>query len=191
MKTLIIYAHPDVKGHCSLILDEVLAYHKKKNITYELIDLYKINYDPVLHENELYSAGRRDVSEQTKEFQQKISDTNKLIFIYPIWWSSMPAILKGFFDKVFVSRFAFRYVHGIPVKMLTGKKAAVFMTSGTFSIFTWLIQGNRARNLVKRDILGFFGIRAKVYQIDNCIELPEKQANTIKRTVKRGLNRLY
>ncbi|MDP7457809.1 MAG: NAD(P)H-dependent oxidoreductase, partial [Candidatus Woesearchaeota archaeon] len=91
MKTVIVYAHPQTPGHCPEILKEVEAYHKEHGIEYELLDLYKMKYDPVLHENEHYTAGEGhwDVSKENKRIRQLILDNNKLIFIYPVWWNSM------------------------------------------------------------------------------------------------------
>ena len=116
MKTLIIYAHPKTEGHCSTILYEVKKVMKEKKKKYDLIDLYKIKYDPILHDEEHYTAGEghRKVSKENKKFQKMIKDTNELIFIYPIWWGSMPAILKGFIDRVFTSHFAYQYKGPIP-----------------------------------------------------------------------------
>lgn len=51
MQTLIIYAHPNTPGHNPLILREVESNLKQSNQRYEIIDLYKIKYDPILHED--------------------------------------------------------------------------------------------------------------------------------------------
>lgn len=186
MKPLIIYAHPATKGHCSTILGEV----KKRLKDYELIDLYKLKYDPVMHENEHYTSGNYEVSKQNKKFQKMISGADKLIFIYPVWWASMPAILKGFVDKVFTSHYAFKYVKGIPRGLLKGKKAAVFMSMGGPKWVTRLFLGNRAAKIMKKDILRFCGISSKVFQIGKATKLDQKQIRKIKIQVKKGLKYL-
>ena len=196
MKTLIIYAHPKTTGHCPTILKEVEKTLKNRNIDYELIDLYKIKYDPVLHETEHYTTGHEKVSKQNLDFQNKIKKTNKLIFIYPVWWGSMPAIMKGFLDRVFTSGFAFKFkpapiVGGIPIKLLKGTKAIVFLTTGTIKPLTFLIFGNRFKKLIRKDILGFFGINTKVYHIDGAMQLNEKQIKKIKKAVRKGLKHMY
>ena len=187
--TLIIYAHPKTTGHCSKVLEYVTE--RLKGHDYELIDLYRLNYDPVLYENELYTAGNKEISVQNKNFQEKVKKADKLIFIYPVWWGSMPAILKGFFDRVFVPGFAFRYSKaGIPKGLLPGKSAAVFITSGGNRFLYWLI-GNRPVKLIKKDILGFFAIKSKVFLIDNARKLSKEKESNIKSTVDKGLRYLY
>lgn len=184
MKTLIIYAHPNVEGHCSYILKEVISNLKNKKIEFELIDLYKKEYDPILHENELYSAKRKNISKINLEYQKKIKKSEMQIYIYPIWWGSMPAILKGFFDKVFVGGFSFKYVNNFPIGLLKNKKAIVISTSGAPSFFYKYIDRTPIK-LIKRLILGFCGIKTKFYLIGNCKRLSDKKKNTIKNLIKK------
>ncbi|MBT7903655.1 NAD(P)H-dependent oxidoreductase [Candidatus Woesearchaeota archaeon] len=191
MKTLIIFAHPNTKGHSKTILTEIKKYFKSHKLEYELLDLHKIKYDPVLHEEEHYTAGNRNITKQNKEFQQKISDSNNLIFIYPIWWGTMPAILKGFFDKILTPRFAYEYKNKIPTGLLKGKQATIFMTTGAKRWMTRIFMGDRSKKHIESDILRFCGIKSKTYYIDNCTKLTEDQENKIKTIVKKGLNKLY
>ena len=57
-----------------------------------------------------------------------IKEADKLIFIFPIWWSGMPAILKGFIDRVFVSGFAYSYKKIGLEGHLKGKSAWIITT---------------------------------------------------------------
>lgn len=188
MTTLIIYGHPNTKGHCSLILNRVKRELRKKKIEYEVIDLYKINYDPVLHENEHYTAGNREVSRQNREFQKKIKESDHLIFIYPVWWSSQPAILKGFLDRVLVSGYGFKYINSVPRGLLKGKKATVFMTSGGPMIYYMLTLNPVKRNI--RQILNFCGVKTKTVQFYSCRKLDEKKERLISRKVLKSLEKL-
>ena len=56
----------------------------------------------------IYNEGKY-LDPLVKKYHDMILMSNDLIFIFPDWWSSMPAILKGFFDKVFLKNFAFDY----------------------------------------------------------------------------------
>ena len=200
MKTLIIYAHPGTKGHCSAILEELLQQLNERKKAYELIDLYKINYDPLLHENEHYTAGKKDISKENKRFQEMIRKSDNLIFIYPIWWSSMPAILKGWIDRVFTNHFAFKYVQmpiiskfiggPIPKGLLKEKKSAVFTTIGAKKWQEWLVLGNRFKKIMSNDILRFCGIKNKVFTLDKCVGKCVGREKEIKKLVKKGLKYL-
>jgi NAD(P)H dehydrogenase (quinone) len=186
MSILIIYAHPNKKGHCSNVLDELKKKLKKNRLSYNVIDLYKIKYDPIMHENEHYTSGSYDISKQNKKYQSMIKNTNKIIFIFPLWWMSMPAILKGFIDKVITPRFAFIYKNGRPKGLLNGKKAAVIVTTGG-SKFIYMLMFNLPFNLIKYGILKFSGIKSKVFQIDNSTKLNEKQIFKIKKIVAKSI----
>lgn len=186
MKTLIIYAHPETDGHCTETLRQVESQMKEKNKEYEIIDLYKIGYNPVLQKEELYTAGNRNISEQNLEFQQKIKNSNNLIFIYPVWWGTMPAILKGLFDRILTSGFAYKYHEGgKKEEFLRDKKAVVFVSSGGPRLGYLFF--NIPKILIKNRILGFCGIKTKVYQIYNANKLNEEKINQIKKNVEKGI----
>lgn len=191
MKTLIIYAHPNVRGHNQAILAEVTERLSQKGIEYSLINLYANRFDPVLKASELYSAGNRKVTEKNLGYQRRIRAAKRLIFIYPVWWDSMPAILKGFIDRVLVAGFAFRMRKSVPVKLLKGRKAAVFISSGSSSFISWLVFRNRADKLIARDILGFCGIKARVFRIDRATRMTPGQHAAIRKRVSKGLDWLY
>ncbi len=186
---LIIYSHPNKIGHSGKILKEVINVLDNRNEKYEIIDLYKMKYDPVLHQNEHYTSGNKDINQINKNIQKKIKNNNKFIFIYPTWWNNMPAILKGFVDKVFVSNFAFKYEGGIPKKLLKGR-AVVFSTTGANRIFSKLISRDRALKVLAKDVLFFCGIKAKAYSIGSSTVLNDKQIAKIKKTVNKGLGYL-
>ncbi len=187
MKTLIIYAHPNTKGHCSAILKEVETNLKSRNIDYEVIDLYKINYDPVLKENELYTVGNRNISKENLKFQDKIRKSNKLIFIFPVWWNDMPAILKGFLDRILTSGFAFKWQGKRPVGLLKDKKAIVFLTTAAPKLFYRIFEGGRAIKIIKKDILKFCGIKSKVFHLGSANKMKDSKINSIRNLVKKGL----
>ncbi len=193
-KTLVIYAHPQTNGYCSAIKDEVEKQLKAKKVQYSIFDLYAMKYDPVLHESEHYTAGseHRALSDQTKMFQQKIAEAENLIFIYPIWWNSPPAILKGWLDKVLTSHFAFKFdERGIPKKLLKGRRALIFVTGGTPKPLAWLFLGNRAAKIMAKDTLGFCGVKTTVCQFGGCRKLEAGKVEGIRNTVQRKMSSFY
>jgi NAD(P)H dehydrogenase (quinone) len=191
MKVLIVYAHPSTGGHCAAILSETKRFLARKEMKFELVDLYKINYDPVLRGDELYRASKSNSSKLNNRMQELIASADQLIFIYPVWWGSMPAILKGFFDKTLTSKFAFTYVNGLPKGSLNGKKALVFLASGASSWASRLFQHNVPVNLIKKDILGFCGIKTKVVFIGNCIDYSHERQQLISKVVPQSLKEFF
>ena len=196
MNTLIIFAHPGTPGHNSYVLELVKKELKLRKESFEVLDLYKLNFDPILKSNELYSSRDRQVDESVKKIQDKISSSSKLIFIYPVWWNGTPAILKGFFDRVFSSRFAFKYVNILnwfkaPKGLLNGKKAVIFITTGSPKTISWLIQGIGGGNILKKDILRFCGIKSKIFHYGPALRFSDESKPKLEKLVKKGLNWLY
>lgn len=187
MKTLVIYAHPDHESHAKHTLELVEAKLKHGKEDYEVLDLYHIKFDPVLSKEELYERREKGPLADVAKMQKKISDSDHLIVIYPIWWNGMPAILKGFIDRVFGPGFAYKYVNGIPHGLLKGKKATVFATTGSKKLLTCLFLGNRFKKNATRDIFGFCGIKAKVYHTDAALGLNDNQKEKIRKNVEKAL----
>jgi putative NADPH-quinone reductase len=110
MPTLIIYCHPHNKSHNSRILQAVKKSLGKKK--YEVLDLYKMRFNPAYSKNEYSHAFlRKDriIEPSILKIQKKIEKAKNLIFIYPVWWYNMPAMLKGFTDRVFTPGFAYNF----------------------------------------------------------------------------------
>lgn len=129
MKT-IIYTHPYAGSFNHEILNRLTNGFSKNDEEYEIIDPYADNFDPTFTEKELalYSEGKTD-DELVRRYQRKIAVSNELIFIFPIWWQSMPAMLKGFFDKVMLKDFAYNEDHGWKGLLDYIKKVTVITTS--------------------------------------------------------------
>ena len=69
------------------------------------------------------------------EEQKYIKRADMIFLVYPIWWSGMPAILKGYIERVFLEGFAFKTVNEKPTPMLTDKKVMIFNTLGSKDFF--------------------------------------------------------
>jgi len=124
MKTLIITAHPSSKGFTHQIAQRFAATLAEV----EIIDLYQDSAEDFLH---FEDSNNIALSDKSKMYQAKIAEAQNLVFIHPVWWGSVPAILKNFCDIVFSADFAFRYEKGksVPKGLLKGKKGYVFMTA--------------------------------------------------------------
>jgi len=107
MKYLIVYAHPDSKSFNHAILETISEELKKKKKEFKVRDLYKIGFNPVLSTKDLSEIQKGAVPQDIKREQNYISKADTIIFVFPIWWSSMPAILKGYIDRVFSLKFAY------------------------------------------------------------------------------------
>ena len=130
MKNLIIYAHPNPASLNHFFKQTVLE--SLENSAEEIIirDLNEINFNPVLSLDDMSGQRMGQVAEDVQKEQDFISWADRIIFIYPIWWTGMPAIMKGYIDRVFSYGFAYRYDQGIQKGLLAGKKAVIINSHG-------------------------------------------------------------
>jgi len=188
LNILIIYAHPNHEGLHAYFLKQVeisLEAQKSKNLTYEILDLYALNYNPILSKAELYTAGQREISDDTSLYQGKIKSADRLLFIYPTWWQNMPAILKGFLDRTFIGGFSHRYEGHLPIGLLKGKKAAVFTGSGQPRWFNFLIKRDRSIKVLTKDALNLAGIKARGFSIGGSSSLTDKKRATLEKKASK------
>lgn len=157
-KILIINGHPDPESLCA---DLALSYKKgaeRTNADCKLINLTDLKFDLNLH----YGYRQRtELEPDLLNIQQDILDADHLVFIYPNWWGTYPALLKGFIDRVFLPKFAFKYRENSLLwdKLLTGKTARLIVTMDTPKWYYTLVYRNPGHHSMKKGILEFSGIK--------------------------------
>ena len=125
------------------------------------VNIGELNFDPILH------MGYKEIQQlepDLKALQEKINWADHVVFVYPNWWCSMPAIMKGMFDRMWLPGFAFNFDKPTKklIQRLRGKTGRVIIIAGTHSPFmTWWKFGDYT-NEIAHGILGFSGIATKV-----------------------------
>ena len=157
MKT-IVFAHPWDGSFNKAILDKVVEKLDETKQKYTIIDLNKDGFNPVMTEEELflYSQGK-SIDPLVEKYQEILKNTDELILVFPIWWMSMPAILKGFFDKVMTKGFAYESTQTGIRGVLTNIKMAKMITTATAPKFLLNITGFGIT--MKKANLGGIGIK--------------------------------
>jgi len=160
---LILLGHPNRDSFCGAIADRYEQAARAAGHSVKRIDLGSLKFDPVLHH------GYTQVQELESDLvaaRDAIAGAEHLVFVYPIWWGGMPALLKGFFDRVFIPGFAFKYRDNSPVwdKLLQGRSAQCFVTMDSPGWYFRWISRMPGHNQMKRTILEFCGIGpVKIY----------------------------
>ena len=92
---------------------------------------------------------------------EKIQWADHLVWICPVWWGGLPAIAKGFIDRVFLPGRVFQYRENSPFwdRLLTGKTAHIITTLDQPSWYYWLVYGRPSVNQLKRSTLEFCGVK--------------------------------
>lgn len=130
MKNLIIYVNPEKESFSHEIMEFVKEYSLKKGHEVEIRDLYKIDFNPVLNLEEIQSLDRGEVLPDVKREQEYLQWAEVITFIYPIWWE-IPAMMKGYFDRVFSYKYAYILEDDEPKGLLPPKKVFKFTPMGT------------------------------------------------------------
>ncbi|MCC9018797.1 MULTISPECIES: NAD(P)H-dependent oxidoreductase [Flavobacterium] len=130
MKNLIVYAHPNT-GSLNHFFKQIIAERlEESGQEFVVRDLNAINFNPVLSLADMTGQRVGEIAGEVKIEQDFIAWADRIVFIYPIWWTGMPAIMKGYIDRVFSYGFAYRYDQGIQKGLLTGKKAIIINSHG-------------------------------------------------------------
>ncbi|MEJ6004961.1 NAD(P)H-dependent oxidoreductase [Paucibacter sp. AS339] len=96
-----------------------------------------------------------------QRLQQAMHAAEHLVWAYPVWWGSVPALLKGALDRVLLPGFAFKYHPGnsVPEKLLTGRSARLLVCMDTPPWYFRWFQRAPAHHMMRRTVLEFCGIK--------------------------------
>ncbi len=157
-KVLIIQGNPDPDSLCQALAEAYKNGAQKTNAEVRQIDVRQIEFDPNLpfgYKRDL------DLEPGLVDAQQSIAWADHLVFVYPTWWGTMPALLKGFVDKVFTPGFAIRHRKGSLLydRLLKGKTARLIVTMDSPPWYFRLITGQPGHRAMKQATLHFCGVK--------------------------------
>ena len=152
MKCLVVTTHPLSNSLCRHLTDGVVNQLVRMHHEVTVEDLYAKQFDPVLtiEERKSYYKESYDSSQVTEEIK-RLQEAEALVLLFPIWWFGFPAILKGWFDRVWAPGIAYDHADDFgPIKPRLNnlKKVLVVTTLGA----PWWIDRFVMRQPVKRVI---------------------------------------
>ncbi|MBZ4188428.1 NAD(P)H-dependent oxidoreductase [Niabella beijingensis] len=152
MKVVIVFNHPYEGSYCTAILTAVMAGLKTAQHEVDLIHLDKEGFNPVMTTADLLAfKNRQPVDPKVIEYKQRLEHADHLIFIFPIWWELMPALTKGFIDRVIFPGVAYDYTpsgYGMKPLLKNIKGITVITTMNTPGFLYRLVFGNAVRKAV-------------------------------------------
>ncbi|MBS1798061.1 MAG: NAD(P)H-dependent oxidoreductase [Acidobacteria bacterium] len=186
-KILIILGHPDNDTFCGALAESYKKGALAAGAEIEEIRLADLDFNPVMHRG--YKA-IQELEPDLVRAQELIKWAEHLVFVYPTWWATMPALLKGFLDRVLLPGFAFKYRENSPFwdKYLTGRSARVITTMDAPAWYNFLVYGNANQKSMKRGVLQFCGVKpVKVTTIGGLRDSkPEMRAGWLGKIEKLG-----
>lgn len=155
---LIINGHPNKE---SLVFALAEAYQKgaiESGAAVSVIHIRDLNFNPNLQ----YGYRKRmELEPVLLESLEKIKAADHLVWLHPVWWGGMPAMMKGFIDRLFLPGITFKYKENSVWwdKLLKGKTARIITTLDQPSWYYWLMFGRPSVNQLKKSVLEFCGVK--------------------------------
>ena len=157
-RILLILGHPSTKSFCAALAERYAQSALDAGHEVRQLRLGEMVFDPVLRDS--YQQ-IQPLEDDLNAAQSDILWAEHLTLVYPIWWGGIPALLKGFFDRVLLPGFAFRYRKGkaFPDKLLNGRTAHLLVTMDTPPWYYRLIYRMPGLHEVRKTTLEFCGIK--------------------------------
>lgn len=129
---LIVYCNPNPKSLSAAYKDSIVQWTELTGNHINVRDLYQVGFHPVLEMSDFDAQKRGQIPDEVKVEQDYVKWADLITFIYPIWWAGMPALLKGYLDRVFAKGFAYRMKDeaGQFEGLLSGKKVVILNNMG-------------------------------------------------------------
>lgn len=192
-KIFLLLGHPDKETLSGSFADAYVRGAEKAGHEVRRANIGDLKFDPVLHK------GYKVIQEYEPDLlqvQENIKWADHFVILYPSWWSTMPGILKGLFDRIWMPRFAFSFKkEGFGAgyfwyKLLKGRTARVFVTSDSHPLMARFIFGDTT-NEIRKCILWFAGFRVRVKKVGPLKFASDKRIKSLQNKFQRWGERAY
>lgn len=154
MKTVIVTSHPYEGSFCHALMMSVKKGAEAQGQTVDVIDLEADHFDPVMHSADLIGfLKHKSQDKQAQDYITRLKDADHLVLVFPIWWELMPAMMKGFIDKIIFPGETFDYTkngNGMISKLPKLQSTTIMTTMNTpRSLYRWLYGNAIQRALIR------------------------------------------
>jgi len=158
-KILIINGHPDKESYNYALAEAYRNGAKKTNAEIKEIRIRELNFNPNL---QFGYRKRTELEPDLVEAQNKLKWADHIVWIYPVWWGSVPAIMKGFLDRVLLPGFAFKKKEGSVWwdKYFTGKSSRLICTIDQPTWYYRWINKSPSHHAMRKLTLNFIGVKS-------------------------------
>ena len=130
MNVFVVYCHPSSESFTYKVKEQFVKGLEAAGHSYEISDLYKMNFNPVFSEQEYLREAfyklEAQIPDDVKIEQSKVNNADAIVFIYPDFWTDAPAMLGGWFQRVWT----YGYAYGDAPTMKKLEKALFLVTMG-------------------------------------------------------------
>ncbi len=181
-KIFILLGHPDKDTLNGTLVMEYERGAEEAGHETRRMNLGDMQFDPILHKG--YKV-IQELEPDLKAFQENVRWCEHFVVFYPSWWSTMPALLKGLIDRVWIPGFAYHFTHGgnFWQKLLKGRSATMVVTSDTMPLIQRILFGDTTNEL-RQGVLWFSGFSPiRVYKFGYLKHFGMRASERMKRKV--------
>lgn len=189
MRALVVYCHPVAESFCAAARDAAIRGLTTAGHEVSVIDLYGEGFTPVMSETEWshYVAMGGEIPDDLRRHVDVVRSAEVLVFVYPTWWSTIPAMLQGWLERVLVPGVGFSL--DLERRVVPGlthiKRLYVISTFGSSRLYVKLVNDN-GRRVLGRCLRLNSGSRTTVTSL--ALYAMDKQSNA---TRTRFLRRIH
>jgi NAD(P)H dehydrogenase (quinone) len=196
MRVLVIYCHPVAESFAAAAHRTVLEALIEAGHEVTDVDLYAENFDPVMSRQERLDYLNTDRNERpVKRYDEQLAAADAIVLVYPAWWYGMPAMLKGYFDRVWLPGVAFDVTPDGRVLTERLQRIRRIVVVTTYGGPWWMVRialGDPARKIVSRAVRALCGRGCRVdwyvqYNMDRAT--PRRLSRFLDR-IRSGIGRL-
>jgi len=159
VRVLVVFAHPKRDSFTGRVLESFVSGVEEAGHDVELADLYGEGFQPLLIPEDYAQWHGRPMPDDVLREQARVDRSDAIALVFPIWWWSMPAILKGWFDRVFSAGWAYAEEYDPEGSLLRGRKFVLVCPAGSSERqYRKYRYDETFRNLVEVGTLSYCGV---------------------------------
>lgn len=163
MRVHLVQCHPLAGSLNAHLADSIAHMLAERGHAVDRLDLYAHGFSPALTPEERGGYYAEPLTQpEIAALQERLAAAECLVLVFPTWWFSLPAMLKGWFDRVWTPGFAF--AHGTPIRpLLTNLKSVLIVTTlGSPWWIDRIVMGNPVGRVLKTALIGACAPGARV-----------------------------
>jgi NAD(P)H dehydrogenase (quinone) len=159
MHVQVVFCHPSRASFCGAILDRFATGLERAGHTHEVGDLYAEGFDPIFRVNDYAQFEGGQMADDVLSEQARVDRCDAVALIAPVWWLSLPAMLKAWFERLWSNGWAYEWAHD-PEGSLLPERPFAFLLTAAGSAATWLRYGygDALDAILRTGLLGWCGV---------------------------------
>ncbi|KIW25162.1 uncharacterized protein PV07_10823 [Cladophialophora immunda] len=191
MHVLVVVCHPKQESFTHAITDQVIKGAQSKGHTVKVIDLYRDGFNPIFTPRDWEQFEGVTMPEDVLEHQRFVEESDAIFLVFPIWWYQMPAMMKGWLDRVWSAGWCYKWERNPEGSLLSHRPCTVLALAGATSrqLDRWGYD-KQIHHLWRYGVFGYCGFEPlRITIFDDC-SYPEggKHAEHLQAAFRAGQN---